>query len=300
LAFVPVIVWNAQHDWVTLTHLYDRGGLTEPWRFQPKFFFEFVGSEFGLLNPVFFVGMVWVCLSFWPLARQQPLLLYFFCMGAPLFLFYLLYTIRARVLPNWIAPSVVPLFALMVATESIWWTQHKRRTKPWLVAGLVMGFAVVGLLQATELVKVVFGKPIPAKLDPLHRVRNWSVIAGMIETERQKVLQEGKPVFLIAQHYGLTGILSFYIPEAKKSVQGEPLVYYQRLEQPRNQFYFWPSYQMRKGQNAIYVHETDMPSKIPSQLTNDFRSVTDLGMRDAYYAGQVFRRYQLYLCRDLR
>src|SRR5204863_4801688 len=144
------------------------------------------------------------------------------------------------------------------------------------------------------------GKPIPAKLDPLHRVRNWSEIARMIESERQKAMEEGKPVFVVASHYALTGILSFYIPEAKKSVQSQPLVYNLRTDQPQNQFYFWPGYETRKGQNAIYVVETADPSPPPPQLTNDFQSVTDLGMCDAFYAGQIFRRYQLYLCRDLR
>jgi len=113
LAFLPVIWWNIQHDWITVTHLAERGGLDNTWQYQPKFLGEFLLTEFGLLNPVFFCATLWACFAFRRKFRQQPSLLYLFCMGAPLFLFYFLFTIRGRVLPNWIAPSVVP-------SRSVW------------------------------------------------------------------------------------------------------------------------------------------------------------------------------------
>ena len=62
---------------------------------------------------IFVVAMIWAGIAFWSADKKNPLLLYFFAMGAPVFIFYFLYTFRARVQPNWIAPSVVPLFALM-------------------------------------------------------------------------------------------------------------------------------------------------------------------------------------------
>jgi len=225
-----------------------------------------------------------------------------FTMGAPLFLFYWFYTVRARVQPNWIAPAVVPLFALMVIHFYEKWKAgvSRRAINGWLAAGLGLGFTAVALLHATELVGIVFGRPIPAIVDPLHRVRGWSRIAHMLDSERQKLLAEGKPVFFIAGHYDLTSILTFYLPEAKKAVNTEPLVYYIRTERPLNQYYFWPSYEHRIGQNALYVVETDVPRPAPIALTEDFESVTDLGMRDAYYNGEVFRRYQLYFCKNLR
>ena len=326
LAFLPVIIWNAQHDWITLRHLADRGGVltlleklfpslrhtevpigpaiplpVEKWSFRPERFVEFVLSEFGLLNPVFFVGIVWACFAFWPQAKSRPVLLYLLLMGAPLFIVYTLWTVISRVLPNWIAPSVVPLFALLVGTADSFWPERRLRIKLSLTAGLALGFIAVGFLHATEIAQVVTGQPLRVDLDPLHRVRGWKDIATMIEGEREKLLQEGKPAFLIADHYGLTSILTFYIPEAKKKVRDEPLVYYLRSDEPKNQFYYWPGYEMRKGQNAIYVREKPpIALPPPSQLVRDFASVTELGMRTAYYHGQPFREYQLYLCRGLR
>jgi len=302
LAFTPVIWWNCQHDWVTLSHLYDRGGLTKPWHFRPQFFAEFLLSEFGLLNPVFFVGMVWAAIRIWPAAKQQPLQLFLFSMGAPLFLFYLVYTIRARVQPNWIVPAVVPLFMLMVIYFHERWKAGLSRgaIRSWLTIGVTLGFVAVALLHATEVTRLIAGWSIPAKADPLHRVRGWGRIARMLDNERQKLMSEGKPVLFLTQHYGLTSILTFYLPEAKQAVRGVPLVYHVRMTTPENQYYFWPGYEGRTGQNALYIVETDVPLPPPATLTEDFASVTDLGMRDAYYNGEVYRRYQLYFCRNLR
>ncbi|MBI3880280.1 MAG: glycosyltransferase family 39 protein, partial [Verrucomicrobia bacterium] len=49
LCTLPVLIWNAQHSWSTLGHLANRGGLDQPWQFAPKFLFEFLGAELGLL-----------------------------------------------------------------------------------------------------------------------------------------------------------------------------------------------------------------------------------------------------------
>jgi hypothetical protein len=220
-------------------------------------------------------------------------------MGGPLFVFYFLFTIRSRVLPNWIAPSIVPLFAMMVVVAEDYWPARRRVIRNWLIAGLVIGYVAGVFCQFTEVTKPLTGRYLPSKLDPLHRVREWKAIALMLGHEREKALAEGKPVFMIAQHYGLTSILSFYLPEAKKSVATEPLVYYLRTDLPKNQFYFWPGYKMRKGQNAIFVQEADVPQAAPASLRKDFDEVIDLGMRDATYHGQIFRRYQIYLCRNL-
>jgi len=38
----------------------------------------------------------------------------------------------------------------------------------------------------------------------------------------------------------------------------------------------------------------------PPSLTNEFETVTDLGLRHAWYRGQIFRTVQLFECRNLK
>ena len=300
----PVLIWNSQNQWITVQHVAENAGAGKPWEPTLKYFFDFVGSEFGLLNPVFFVAMIWAGIVFWKRNRHNRYLVYFFSMGAPLFLVYLLQTFRSRVLPNWIAPAVLPLFCMMV----IYWDTQARLglvwVKRWLTAGLILGCTMVLLAHDTNLVKKISGYYLPVNIDPLHRVREWDKIAAAVDTYRQNLLSEGKPVFLIADNYGLAGELTFYLPEAKRSVPSNPIVYYQTSPKPENQFYFWPGYTERKGDNAIYVRELSRdhpnPGPAPERLVGEFESVVDLGVTNVMYHERLLRPFQLFACRGVR
>jgi hypothetical protein len=300
-----VLIWNAQHDWITVSHVAQNAGAGSAWHPTLKFFGEFIASELGLLNPVFFVAMVLAVVAFWRKGRRNPHLTYFFSMGAPLFLVYLLWSFRSRVLPNWIAPAIMPLFCLMV----IYWDSQLRLgrpwIKPWLKTGVVLGAVMVVLGHDTNLVKRVTGHYVPLKLDPLHRVREWDKIASAIDGARQSLLSEGKPVFIITDHYGIAGEVSFYLPEARARVKTDPLVFYQASAAPENQFYFWPSYIERKGENAIYARELDRDNPTcfpaPARLQQEFESITDLGVTNVMYHDQfLLRPFQLFACRGVR
>lgn len=301
LATVPVLVWNAQHDWITVTHLGERAGLEEVWRFTPRFFLEFTGGVFGLLNPVFLGAALWAAVGIWRRRQAHPLWLYLLLMAAPVLLGHWVYTVRARVLPNWIATAVVPLFAATVAYADARWRGGVRGVKPALATGLGLGLLlVVPLYESNWLAKLV-GRPLPPKLDPLRRVRNWSDTARLVEAERRKLAAEGPPVFVIGNHYGITGQLSFYLPEAKAAVQaGRPFVYFKSGDLPSNQFYFWPGYSDRKGENALFVMPTDKVRLPPPRLVGEFTSVTDLGLFPIEDRGRVMRQVQLFACRGLR
>ena len=139
LCALPVLIWNWQHQWITVTHVADNAGVGSAWKPTLRYLGEFLGAEAGLLNPIFFGATVWAAIAFWRRGRHDPRLVYFFSMGAPLFLAYLLHSFRSRVLPNWIAPSVLPLFCLMVIYWDTRWRLGAARIKPWLIAGLGAG-----------------------------------------------------------------------------------------------------------------------------------------------------------------
>ena len=248
--------------------------------------------------------MVWAAIAFWRRGRHDPRLVYFFSMGAPLFLAYLLHSFRSRVLPNWIAPAVLPLFCLMVIYWDTKWRLGATRIKPWLIAGLALGLTGVGLFHNTDLVRKLTGHLLPVNLDPLHRVRGWSDVARVVGAARQELLTEGKPVFIIGDHYSLVGEISFYLPEARATVTSDPLAFYRADSRAINQFHFWPGYENRLGQNAIFVRELDRdrprPGPIPREVEQQFESVTQLGVTNLLYHGRVLWPLQIFACRGLR
>ncbi|MEP6663742.1 MAG: hypothetical protein ABJC04_08770, partial [Verrucomicrobiota bacterium] len=219
---------------------------------------------------------------------------------------------------------ILPLFCLMAVYFHAQWQGGRRLLKPLLWTGLAVGFFLVGTLHETQLVQKFFHRTLPAQMDPLRRVRGWRATALVAERARHQLIREGKPAFIIGEHYGLTGLMSFYLTEAHQDISENPLVFYRWFPTPKNQFFFWRSYQSRVGQNAIYVQQVDLP-KLPSDwiprwlkgekivVPNDpkplppprdvvrqFATVTDLGVSEIFYDGRVFRRVQLFACRDLQ
>ena len=304
LCALPVLIWNQQHEWITVQHVAQNAGANTPWEPTLKFLGRFVSAEAGLLNPIFFVAMIWAAIAMWRRSRHNPLLLYLFSMGAPVFLVYLALSFHSNVLPNWIAPSIAPLFCLMVAYWDTRWRLGPTRIKPWLTAGLIFGFAAVLLFHNTDWINKLSGRYLPVNADPLHRVRGWSGVARVAGEARGELLSEGKPVFIITDHYGLAGEISFYLPEAKAVVSQTPLVYYRSSPIPNNQFFFWPGYNLRKGENAVFVRELDRkvpdPKPAPKSLQDEFESVTDMGVRNVPYHGQLLRPLQFFSCHNLK
>lgn len=310
LCTLPVLVWNAQHDWITIKHVGDNAGRSKdsPWEPTLKYFIDFFAEQALMQNPVFLIASIWAMIVFWKRERQNPLLLFFFSMGAPIFLGYMLFSFYKRIFPNWIAPSILPLFCLAVIYWEARWRGGSRVIKGWFIAGIILGLTIIIVGHDTNLVGKVLKKDLPESMDISRRVRAWSEMATTIGDLREKLEGEGKTTFIIAGHYGLTGEISFYLPEAKTAViKKEPLVYFQSSDTPKNQFYFWPEYNYRihrKGQDAIFVEEIDLrrPQKTyyTTLLQQEFASVEDLGTRDIVYRGRLFRRLQFYLCHDLK
>jgi hypothetical protein len=158
-------------------------------------------------------------------------------------------------------------------------------------------------------------------------VRGYKESAASVEQAREKLLLEGKPAFIICGHYGITGLFTFYLPEARAALPAQPLVYCNVSGKPDNQFYFWPEYRYpdhRKGENAIYVTEQGRarlepdwfwkwltgrevqvaseptPVATPPQLLQQFESVTNLGVQEIKVDGRIMKRLQLFECRNLR
>jgi len=325
----PVVIWNQQHHWVTISHVATNASANKPWHASWSHladFGTFMGVEAFLLNPIFFIATAWAAIAFWRRGRHDPRLVYLFCMGTPVFLGHMLYSFHSSIKPNWIAPSVLPMMCVALIYWDTRWRLGSRALKGWLIAGLALGFTAVTFMHEPDLIQHFAGRPLPPKIDPLTRVRGYRAMAETVETEREKLLADGKPVFIIGGHYGTTGHLSFYIPEARTNVASNPLVYCQTSNEAKNQFYFWPSYVgNRTGDNALFVRELSMPKlkkgwpglwlrgtpmedlereplktgSPPEFLTNQFDSVKDLGTFPIYYKGRVFHNVQMFECRNL-
>ncbi len=332
LGTVPVLIWNAQHDWITIHHVAGDAGLldqthapislTEKIKNSLGYFGEFTGLEAILLNPFFFIAALWAMCGAWKRRAEKPLWFFLLCMSAPLFFGYWLFSFHSRVLPNWIAAAVPPMFCLTVA----FWNESKLRMKPWLAIAMLLGLVASVFMHDTRLLGRVVGNPLPGDADPAHRSAGWRETAQLVETER---VNFDPNAFIIADHYSTTGLYSFYSEPARiAATSTKPLVYCLDSEVPMNQFVYWDEYnyrQQRRGENAIYVMRLDpypleknwlwkwlkrepvgfreipAPRAVLPRIVGEFESVTNLGIREIKIRdGRIFQRVQIFGCTHLK
>ena len=238
---IPVLVWNAQHDWITLRHLGERGGLSDAPRFRPGEFFIYLGLHFGVYSPFIFGAMCVALPWSWKKARAHFKPRFLLAFTLPLFVLYFTLAIKRAGEPNWTAPAAISLAILTVAC----WHElaaERKWARTFAVAALAFGAVMSVLTVDAEMLRRL-GIPLSYDLDPSARVRGWRTAAESIEALRKKFETEhGQPVFLIANKYGTAASLAFYFQDKRREAPGHPPVYCPMSAVPENQFYFWPRY----------------------------------------------------------
>ena len=241
LCTIPVLVWNAQHDWITLRHLGERGGLSDAPRFRPGEFFVYLGLHFGVYSPFLFGAMLCALPWSWKKARVHFRPRFLLAFTLPLFLLYFTLALKQSGEPNWTAPATVSLAILTVAC----WQElaaERKWVRPFALGALAFGAVLSLITVQTDLLRVA-GFPLSFDRDPSARLRGWRAAAAQVETLRKNYEAElGQPVFLIANHYGTASALAFYLQDKRRAGPGHPPIYCPMSATPGNQFYFWPRY----------------------------------------------------------
>ncbi len=200
--FLPVVLWNAQNDWVGFLR---QGGRVADW--QPEravgFLAELVGGQIGLATPGVFVlltaGVVVAVRT--TLRSRDPAWTLLAALSVPPVLVFAQHAIGDRVEGNW--PAIVyPAAAVAAAglAAPVWqrWT--------WPCCGL--GFAIAGVLYA----HVMTGWPaLAGKRDPVARqLFGWNDLADRAEAARQAAGAD----FIAAEPYGVAAELAWALPSS--------------------------------------------------------------------------------------
>jgi hypothetical protein len=313
----PVIIWNAQHEWVTLEHLTARGGLKKPFALNPLELLEFIGMHFGVYSPLIFGGMATAAVWAWPRARHSFKVRFLLVFGLPLFALYFWLSLKQSGEANWTAPGAISLSLLAVA---LW---HERAEKAaWarkfsivaLIIGAVMSLAVMN----TEIVRIA-GIPWPYDRDPAHRMRGWRTAAEKVQQVRAEIeAQLGEPVFLIANEHEVAASLAFYMTDKRPEGPWHPPVYIPAQPYFEDQFSFWPRYDQLidlppghvpedtiyteeqgynpfKGRTALYITDR-AEEKAPSSIQKGFRKWEMIQCIDQKRRGLQLRQLRVFLC----
>src|SRR5581483_11927940 len=213
LIFTPVILWNAEHQWVSFIKQIGRAEIDN---FRPSFIAELIPTQIAFATPpVFVLG----AMGLYALARREEgrfaARALINAMFWPITLYFLWHSLHARVEANWFAP-VYPPFAIAaaVAASSTRW----QSSRPRVAAFCLRWASPVGVLMfAALIVQANTGALTGFRRDATVRSVGvgWRALASEIENTRSRV---GASCLLVPD-YGTASWLTFYMPKGSCVVQ---------------------------------------------------------------------------------
>ena len=182
LITLPNLWWNWSHGFVSYLHVRDNAELSGN-LLHPIAFLEFLGSQFGVIGPLFFAALIAIVACPRGLAEPRARLLAAFAL--PTLAMMLGLSLLSRAQPNWAAPAYVSAIVLVVA-----WALG-RLWRRWVLASIALNLAASVALFGTADALAAAGIAVPARYDPLHRLRGWHELGHSVAA-------------LLAAHPGLT------------------------------------------------------------------------------------------------
>jgi 4-amino-4-deoxy-L-arabinose transferase-like glycosyltransferase len=261
LVFLPVLHWNATHDWISFRFQIQHGlGAPKGSALQREL--ELFGGQLGLVSPILFLlaaDAVWR-------AARRPVTDAHFALAVVALAswgFFVYSALRRPVEANWPAPSYVPAVALLAAIAS------SLTRDRWLRRGIVLAAAMVAVLYVHALVPIL---PLPAPRDPLARGAGWKGAAQQVEIARRARDAQPGRTLAGADRYQDVSELAFHLPD-------HPAVFCVCLSGRHNQYELWPGFaDVAKPGDALVLlldeRGEDVVHETAKLLTPYFTTVT--------------------------
>jgi 4-amino-4-deoxy-L-arabinose transferase-like glycosyltransferase len=211
LIYLPNLWWNWSHGFVSYLHVRDNAALSGR-LFHPTAFLEFLGSQFGVIGPVFFAALIVSVAR--PRALVEPRARLLAAFALPTLVLMLAISLLSRAEPNWAAPAYVSAIVLVVA-----WA-IARGWRRWVAVSVALNLAAAIALFGTAGALAAIGVAVPAKLDPLHRLRGWRELGQEVAA----ILRAHPGLTLLADDRELLAALIYYVrPHPFGAVEWNPV-----------------------------------------------------------------------------
>jgi 4-amino-4-deoxy-L-arabinose transferase-like glycosyltransferase len=252
MVFSPVLVWNAQHEWISFTYQL-RHGLGTPRGSPLNRELELVGGQAGLASPILFVMMVIATARAFrgPRGQRDEARLLLAFVATFVMAFFCASAWRKPVEANWPAPAFIPAIALLGAQT--WSTRGWK----WLRAGVWLAATLSAIVYVHGVVRIL---PLVPRRDPIARAYGWDALAASARrTQKAAAGVSGATAWLGADRYQDASEIAFHAVD-------QPMVFSMNLSGRHNQYDLWPSFPQlaRPGENLVLAldESNDMHSTV--------------------------------------
>ena len=278
LIWLPNLWWNWSHGFVSLLHVRDNADIAGP-ALHPQAFAEFFVSQFGVFGPLFFAGLIAIVARPRSLADPRARLLAAFAL--PALAMMLAVSALRRAEPNWAAPAYVSAVVLVVA-----WALERGWRRA-LIVSIALNLGAAALVFCGAGAVAAAGITLPAKYDPLHRLRGWRELGRQVGAE----LAAHPGLTLLADDRELLAALIYY-------VRPHPLgaVHWSVIPGIKDQWLLENGIEKHRGENFLAV----TVSTPFAQLRPNFAELVPLTTITTATGPGGGRTYTLYIARDYR
>ena len=228
LSALPILLWNSQHDWVTLRHVAVQAGVAESKETSGMRWhgpFKYVGGQLVVLLGYWFICWVGALVRFWPRPGITASVRYLWWMSVPTFVVFGVSSLRASGQLNWPVAAYMSgavlvgawLAELLNTPRPIW-----RRIARW-VFGFAIGLGVVtsALAHNTRIVAGLLLRYVPPEtptnpapirsFDPAARLKGYRYLGSELDRIRHDIRTTvGKDPILAGLRWDVPGLLGFY------------------------------------------------------------------------------------------
>ncbi len=233
LCCLPILIWNAQHGWVTFRHVFGLSGLgstgetaAPPSRIHWLGPLNYLGGQCALLLGYWFLVWLAAMIASRPGRERDEGVLYLWWLSAPMFLLFLAFSPKTDGGEmNW--PVTAYLSGLVLS--GAWLAKQFDDPRRWYRLGTainlgifcVLGLAATVFMHHSEylypLLSKIAGEPTNAnpfplrRFDPTCRLRGWRTLAGEVDRLRIRLSEdEGREPILAGSSWSLPGELGVY------------------------------------------------------------------------------------------
>jgi hypothetical protein len=224
--FAPVILWNADHQWVSFMKQLGRARIED---FKPAFIAELIPTQVAFATPlVFILGSMGLYALWSGKAGGSAARGLINAMFWTITLYFSWHSLHARVEANWFGP-VYPSFAIAaaVAANRVRWQARQQRLVDFCSRwAFPVGLLMFALLVVQANTGVLTGYRRDASV---HDVGvGWRELAREIEAVRVRV----GATCVLASDYGTTSWLAFYLPKGTCVVQPVQRIRWVNMPEP--------------------------------------------------------------------
>jgi 4-amino-4-deoxy-L-arabinose transferase-like glycosyltransferase len=224
--FAPVILWNADHHWVSFIKQMGRARIED---FRPAFIAELVPTQIAFATPlVFILGAMGLHALFHRRAGAQSARVLIDTMFWTIVAYFIWHSLHARVEANWFAPVYPPfMVAAAVAAVIVPWGPREQRLadfcRRWAAPSGIVLFALL-IVQANTGMLSGYRRDATVRSVGV----GWRELAGELEAVRARA----GATCVLAPDYGTTGWLAFYLPKGTCVVQQNQRIRWVNMGEP--------------------------------------------------------------------